>query len=461
MTRRLTAPAHAGAHAVRCRPCRAWRRRPPAMSRSPRPDGVALKGTYFAAARPGPAVLLLHMCNTDRHSWDPLATELAEAGISALTVDYRGFGESGGPRFDTLGAVAAQQMVNGAWPGDVDKAYEFLLAQPGVDKARIGVGGGSCGVTQALLAAKRHPEVRSLVLLAGPANRDARRFLMENNWLPVFAAAADDDQFDRDAPQQMRWLTELSGNARNKFMGFADGKHGTEIFKPHPELPKAITDWYLDTLVAHVANPRAKMAPVETPAREFWESRGRRESAAGHRPCEGEPSARSEGVSLSRGRAEPCRLRGAPGQAHEGRGRAVHAECRDASDLGQRSGQPRRRVPGGWRPRTRARGVRKGAVVAGRRSDRRAVQAGDPRKRRAEDREASSGQIEPVRAPCHRRGIAWCRTDSTVRLVQADVDGAAHRLGRLARARIRAQSCSSATRSPRAGNRICLPCSPA
>jgi lysophospholipase L1-like esterase/dienelactone hydrolase len=233
-------------------------------------DGVALKGTYFVAAKPGPAVLLLHMCNTDRHSWDPLAPQLAAAGISALTLDYRGFGESGGARFNTLGGVAAQQTVNGTWPRDVDKAYEFLLAQPGVDKTRVGVAGGSCGVTQALLAAKRHPEVRSLVLLAGPANRDGRRFLMENNWLPVFAAAADDDQFDRDAPQQMRWLMQLSGNPRNKFMGFGDGKHGTEIFRPHPELPKAITAWYEDTLVAHVANPQVKMAPVETPAREFW-----------------------------------------------------------------------------------------------------------------------------------------------------------------------------------------------
>jgi lysophospholipase L1-like esterase/dienelactone hydrolase len=233
-------------------------------------DGVALKGTYFAAAKPGPAVLLLHMCNTDRRSWEPLATQLAAAGISALTLDYRGFGESGGPRFNTLGAVEAQQAVNGTWPKDVDKAYAFLLAQSGVDHARIGVGGGSCGVTQALLAAKRHPEVRSLLLLAGPANRDGRRFLMENSWLPVFAAAADDDQFDRDAPQQMRWLTQLSGNPRNKFMGFPDGKHGTEIFKPHPELPKAITAWYVDTLVTHVANPRTKMAPVESPARDFW-----------------------------------------------------------------------------------------------------------------------------------------------------------------------------------------------
>ena len=248
-------------------------------------DGVALKGTYFAAAKPGPAVLLLHMCNTDRHSWDPLATQLADAGISALTVDYRGFGESGGPRFDTLGAVAAQQMVNGAWPGDVDKAYEFLLAQPGVDKARIGVGGGSCGVTQALLAAKRHPEVRSLVLLAGPANRDGRRFLMENNWLPVFAAAADDDQFDRDAPQQMRWLTQLSGNPRNKFMGFADGKHGTEIFRPHPELLQAITAWYEDTLVAQSRRWRRSKRRLASSGISWTPGKYRRPSILRRRIC--------------------------------------------------------------------------------------------------------------------------------------------------------------------------------
>lgn len=233
-------------------------------------DGVALKGTYFAAAKPGPAVLLLHMCNTDRRSWEPLATQLADAGISALTLDYRGYGESGGARFTTLAPIEAQQTVNGTWPKDVDKAYEFLLAQPGVDKARIGVGGGSCGVTQALLTAKRHPEIRSLVLLAGPANRDARQYLMANAWLPVFTAAAADDQFDTDAPAQMKWLGALNGNARNKFMGFADGRHGTEIFGPHPELPKAITAWYVDTLVTHPATPHAKVAPRSTPAREFW-----------------------------------------------------------------------------------------------------------------------------------------------------------------------------------------------
>ena len=65
-------------------------------------DGTALKGTYYASASPGPAVLLLHMCNTTRKSWEPLGPQLAAAGIHALSMDYRGFGESGGARADTL-----------------------------------------------------------------------------------------------------------------------------------------------------------------------------------------------------------------------------------------------------------------------------------------------------------------------------------------------------------------------
>jgi dienelactone hydrolase len=234
------------------------------------PDGATLKATYFAASAPGPAVLLLHMCNTDRRSWEPVARQLGEAGIHALTLDYRGFGESPGPRFDTLGQVDALQLVNGKWPGDIDAALTFLLSQPGVDRARVGVGGGSCGVTQAVGVARRHRDVRSLVLLAGPIDQEGRRFLVRNPWMPVFASAAADDQYDHDAPQAMRWLTELSGNPRNTFVGFADGKHGTEIFGPHPELARQIVSWLEDTLDKDPADPKAEVTPKANATREFW-----------------------------------------------------------------------------------------------------------------------------------------------------------------------------------------------
>src|SRR5574340_1112639 len=64
------------------------------------PDGIKLKATYYAAAKPGPGVLLLHMCNSNRKAWDPVASQLSAAGINALTLDYRGYGESGGERID-------------------------------------------------------------------------------------------------------------------------------------------------------------------------------------------------------------------------------------------------------------------------------------------------------------------------------------------------------------------------
>src|SRR5829696_636330 len=234
------------------------------------PDGIELKGTYYAAARPGPAVLLLHMCNTTRRSWEPLAPQLAAAGIHAFSIDYRGFGESGGDRADSLPPQDAQRIVTGKWPGDIDAAYELLLQQPGVDRTRIGAAGGSCGVNQAVALARRHPEVRSLALLAGPVDLDAIAFITSTPWLPIFAAAAADDQYDDSAPESMRWILTLSGNPRNKFSGFKDGKHGTEIFGPHPELAKQIVAWYSDTLITRPADPKAAVSAKKSPIREFW-----------------------------------------------------------------------------------------------------------------------------------------------------------------------------------------------
>jgi predicted alpha/beta hydrolase len=59
-------------------------------------DGTMLKASYFAAAKPGPGVLLLHQSNRTRKAWDDVAAHLAAAGINTLTLDMRGFGESAG-----------------------------------------------------------------------------------------------------------------------------------------------------------------------------------------------------------------------------------------------------------------------------------------------------------------------------------------------------------------------------
>lgn len=233
------------------------------------PDGTKLRATFFAAAKPGPGVLLLHMCNTTRKSWQPVAVSLSERGVHVLTIDNRGFGESGGPRFDGATPEVRQQL-NEKWPGDFDAAYQFLISQPGVDKARIAFGGGSCGVNNAVKLGERHPDVRALVLLAGTTDAKGIEFIAEHPERPVFTAAAADDEYNSDAVQVMQWTADLSGNPRTKFSGFKDGKHGTEIFGPHPELVQQVVDFLVDTLVTKPVDLKAPVALRKTPASEFW-----------------------------------------------------------------------------------------------------------------------------------------------------------------------------------------------
>jgi dienelactone hydrolase len=212
------------------------------------PDGTKLKASYFAAAKPGPGVLLLHQCNRQRKIWDGLAQQLAAAGINVLTLDYRGFGESGGDPFEKLPPQEMAQIQKERWPSDFDTAFQYLVSQPGVTPDMIGVGGASCGVNNSVQIARRHAEVRSLVLLSGITDLNGRQFLRNSTRVPVFFSVADDDEFPT-IPLAMEWLYSLTSNPDKAFAHYAKGGHGADMFAVHPELPGLIVDWYVTTLI--------------------------------------------------------------------------------------------------------------------------------------------------------------------------------------------------------------------
>ena len=225
-------------------------------------DGTKLAATYYPAAKPGPGILLLHQCNKDRSSWNGLAGELATRGFHVLTLDYRGYGQSGGTPYTEL-TFPQQREVGQKWPGDVDVAFAYLRAQPGVRGDVIGAGGASCGVNQSIQLARRHPsEVKSLVLLSGNTDADGRNFLKGAAALPLLLAASDDDG---GAVEMMAWIDATSGNPANQFIQYKTGGHGTEMFKPHPDLPTDIVGWYEATLLnkgsAVPASKRTRPAP--------------------------------------------------------------------------------------------------------------------------------------------------------------------------------------------------------
>jgi len=209
-------------------------------------DGVHLKATYFAAGKQGPGVILLHQCNQQRKNWDDLAGRLAAAGINVLSLDYRGYGDSEGPRALELSNEDRTRMITEQWPGDIDTAFQYLSSQPGVTKDVMGAGGASCGVNQSIQLARRHAEVKSLVLLSGNTDGNGRKFLQGASGLPIFFSAADDDA---GAVELMQWLYAVASNPGNQFAHYATGGHGTVMFGEHQELPGTIVDWFVTTLI--------------------------------------------------------------------------------------------------------------------------------------------------------------------------------------------------------------------
>lgn len=215
-------------------------------------DGTIVKATYFAATKSGPGVLLFHQSNRTRESWADIARQLADGGINTLTVDL--------PRYkDDKGWWAAE-----------DAAFEFLASQPAVNRDMIGIGGaGALGVELAAETARRHAnQVKSLVLISGETARPQLQFLHQASQLPGMFVFSDDDEYPPEQ-EAMQMIYATSTSPSKKLIHYpavkespwlwyetsdaskvpAKGGHGTDLFKPHPELRTIILDWFTTTLI--------------------------------------------------------------------------------------------------------------------------------------------------------------------------------------------------------------------
>ena len=232
-------------------------------------NGLQLKATFFAAAKPGPGALLLHQVNRDRKSWEGVAVQLANAGINTLTLDMRGIGESGGTRWEKLTDAELEKHWRG-WPEDVDAALEFLRSQPGVDREMIGLGGaGLLGVDNSVEAARRHPAwIRSLLLMSGETFRDGLLFLRQAWQLPELFVFSDEDEYP-PTQDAMKLLYVTASSPSKKLVHYsaaedapwlwyepfdigrvpATGGHGTDMLRVHPELSGIIVHWFVTTLI--------------------------------------------------------------------------------------------------------------------------------------------------------------------------------------------------------------------
>jgi fermentation-respiration switch protein FrsA (DUF1100 family) len=127
-------------------------------------EGVRLAGDLFLPddIRTGERRSACHGYTGVRSLYLPdNARVLNEAGYVVLTFDYKGWGDSDGPksRLAPYGRVA-----------DAQAALTFLAAQPMVDSARLGIYGTSYGGATVVWTAAVDPRVKCVVSVVGIGN---------------------------------------------------------------------------------------------------------------------------------------------------------------------------------------------------------------------------------------------------------------------------------------------------
>jgi pimeloyl-ACP methyl ester carboxylesterase len=228
-------PLVALALVVWCSPKAVAAGRPVVLSAS---DGTVLSGTYYEASRrPAPAVVLVHMLGRSKEEWTGIAARLQDVGITALAIDLRGHGHSGGDR-----------SMLPAMVGDVESAIDWLSGRLGVHPGAIGLVGASLGANLAALAAAERPDVRAIAMISPSLDYRGLRIdtavVRKLGKRPLWLAASTED------PYALRTIKELATDdaIREQRLSGIRG-HGTPLLAADPELVRALVDWLQRTLI--------------------------------------------------------------------------------------------------------------------------------------------------------------------------------------------------------------------
>lgn len=160
-------------------------------------DGIELVGYLFTPddLQPGQRRSGVVVCHGFGASQDrvlpEVAVHLAEQGYVALTLDYRGFGESQGPRWRMI----PQEQVR-----DIRNAITYLSTEQSVDPTAIGLWGTSFGGANVAYVAGVDDRVQCTVSLVGVGcgERWARSLRRAWEW------RAFREELDEDWRQQVR-----------------------------------------------------------------------------------------------------------------------------------------------------------------------------------------------------------------------------------------------------------------
>lgn len=183
--------------------------------------GVAL---HYRSRGEGAAVLVVHAMASDALVWEPALEQLAAAGLRAVALDRRGYGDSGAPQ--PYAATTVQEQAEDA------AALLRAVCPDGSPALLAGDGFGALVVLELLVrrpdmvrgAVLAEPPLYAFVPAATPALADERTLLEQGlrdggraaairAWLAEEGVAADGPRADRAVAAAQGFFADYAGRA--------------------------------------------------------------------------------------------------------------------------------------------------------------------------------------------------------------------------------------------------------
>jgi hypothetical protein len=203
-------------------------------------DGVTLDGVELGSGRVG--AIFLHESPGDLCVWWPFAPALAKAGIHALLLDQRCFGQSACP----TGAQAIDPAA------DVAAAIEQLRKHGATQVVLVGASYG--GASALVAASKLNDQLDGVASLSGEADLNPQLDVdkvIPHLRAPLLLAVSTGDGYV--SPEQMRTMLRTAGSkSKRLIVRPRDAGHGVQLLVGDDGVtPNAM----FDTLVRFIRSP--------------------------------------------------------------------------------------------------------------------------------------------------------------------------------------------------------------
>lgn len=216
-------------------------------------DNVLLTGDFYLGEALGAGVLLLHDCAHNRKSYTVLAELLAQQGMNALTVDFRGYGASESEKFshqaikqqvkDIVSYQAKVATLAADWQKDALSAYNYLRKKIGNDKP-ISIVASGCAVNEAVKLADKM-RIHSLVLLSpimGYMEKEHYKNLID---IPAYFVSS---AHHADSYLTTQELFSWNGDNRSTAQVFKGTNQGHDLLNQNKFLARNLVSWLSDIM---------------------------------------------------------------------------------------------------------------------------------------------------------------------------------------------------------------------